>query len=138
MFKKIDHIGLIVKDAEATATQFAESYGFHKLDRPPYIDSNGGFKSIFIASGEITFELITPTDPGNALAKFLEKRGEGFHHISIEVDAIDKELGSLKTKNVRLINEAPDVVEDNKIAFIHPSSTKGVLVEITEKAPTSL
>jgi len=98
MFKKIDHIGLIVKDADETAKLFSEVFGFAVVDKPPYEDPQAGFKSIFLTLGEIKIELIKPTVSNNALAQFLDKRGEGVHHVSLEVENIDQELDSLKAK----------------------------------------
>ena len=134
MFKKIDHIGLIVKDADETAKLFSEVFGFAVVDKPPYEDPQAGFRSIFLTLGEIKIELIKPTVSNNALAQFLDKRGEGVHHVSLEVENIDQELDSLKAKNVRLISEKADSVENDRVAFIHPGAVKGVLVELVEKS----
>ena len=134
MLKKIDHIGLIVRDADETARLFCELFGFAVVDRPPYEDPQAGFKSLFLTLGEIKIELINPTSADSALAKFLDKRGEGIHHVSLEVEDIERELDSLKARKVRLINEKADIVEKDKVAFIHPSAVKGVLVELLEKS----
>ena len=133
MFKRIDHIGVIVKDSEEAATLFSECFGFSKADTSPYTDPQGEFRSIFLVAGDVTIELLEPTNPSGALANFLQKRGEGLHHISIEVDDIDKKLDLLKAKGVRLIDEEAQAVEDSKVAFVHPAATKGILVELTEK-----
>ncbi len=137
MLKKIDHVGLIVKDANETARLFSEALGFQTVNKPPYEDLQGGFKSIFIVLGEIKIELLTPTSTDNSLARFLNKRGEGLHHISLEVDNLNHELDSLKAKNVRLISEKPEAVENDKVGFIHPSALQGVLVELVEKSKSS-
>ena len=134
MLKRVDHIGVLVRDIDEAVKAFSEILGFRKVDSPPSADSKGGFKSVKIAAGEVTIELIEPVNPDSPLASFLEKRGEGLHHISIEVDDIDQKLESLKAKGVRLINEKAQVVGNSKVAFVHPSATKGILVELTEKA----
>lgn len=133
MLKKIDHIAIIVKDIEASASLFCEVYGFEMHSASERVDPSGEFKSVFITSGEIKIELISPIGSENSFSKFIEKRGEGFHHISIEVEDINKELDSLKEKGKRLINERAEVVNENLIAFIHPSSFNGVLLELTQR-----
>ena len=133
MFKQINHIGVIVRDGKEAAALFSESFGFKEADIPPHTDPQGEFRSVFLVSGNVTIELIEPTNPNGSLANFLQKRGEGLHHISIEVEDIDKKLASLKAKGVRLINETAQAVGDSKIAFVHPAATKGILVELAEK-----
>ena len=133
MLKRIDHIGVMVRDIDEAVKVFSEIFGFRKVDSSPYTDSEGDFKSAKVAAGEVTIELIEPLNPNGSLANFLQKRGEGLHHISIEVDDIDRELELLRTKGVRLINEEAQVVGDSKVAFVHPAATKGILVELTQR-----
>ena len=133
MFKRIDHVGVIVRDIEEAATLFSESFGFRRDDTLAYTDPGGEFRSAFLVAGEESIELIEPTNPSGALANFLQKRGEGFHHISIEVDDIDQKLDSLRANGLRLIDEKPQVVGDSKVAFVHPAATRGILLELTEK-----
>ena len=135
MFKRIDHVGVIVKDIEEAATLFSECFGFSKADALPGTEPQGDFKSVQLTAGDVTIELIEPTNPSGALANFMQKRGEGLHHISIEVDDIDKELESLRAKGVRLIDEEAQAVGRSKSAFVHPVATKGILLELTEKVP---
>ena len=135
MFKRIDHVGVIVKDIEEAATLFSDFFGFRKDDTLPYTDPQGEFRSVFLVAGEVSIELIEPTNPNGALANFLQKRGEGLHHISIEVDDIDQKLDLLRANGVRLINEKAQTVGYNKVAFVHPAASKGILVELTEKVP---
>ena len=132
MLKKIDHIAIIVKDIEASARLFCEAFGFEKNSESERVDPSGEFKSTFITSGGIKIELISPIGSESSFSRFIEKRGEGFHHISIEVDDINKELDSLKDKGKRLINEKAEVVNESKLAFIHPSSFNGLLIELTQ------
>ena len=82
--------------------------------------------------GEGEVELVQPTDPESGLAKYLEKRGEGMHHLCIEVDNIDRILDDLKAKKVRLINEEALTLPGRKMAFIHPKAANGVLIELYE------
>jgi len=86
----------------------------------------------FLPVGDGEVELVQPTDPESSLAKFLEKRGEGMHHLCIEVDDIEGVVTSLKDKGVRLINEEPISLPGRKMAFIHPKAANGVLVELYE------
>lgn len=136
MFKRIDHVGIITKDIEEAARLFSEVFGLERSTDAPFIDPLGEFKSVFLVAGEVTVELIEPINPNGALAKFLEKRGEGLHHISVEVENINQKLEALKLKGVRLIGEEAQVVGTLKVAFIHPSSTRGILIELTEKVST--
>lgn len=133
MCKRIDHVGVIVRDIEEAVKLFGELFGFRKVGDSSYTNSQAEFKSVSLVAGEATMELIEPINPNGALASFLQKRGEGFHHISIEVDDINQELELLRAKGVRLISEKPQVVANNKVAFLHPVATKGILVELTEK-----
>ena len=133
MLKRIDHIAIIVKDIEASARTLSANFGFQKNSESERADPGGEFKSVFLTSGEIKIELISPIGSENSFSKYIEKRGEGFHHISIEVEDINKELDSLKEKGKRLINERAEVVNENLIAFIHPSSFNGVLLELTQR-----
>lgn len=133
MLKRIDHVGVIVRDIEEAATLYSEFFGFRKADTLPHTDPQGEFWSVFLVAGEVTIELIEPINPNGSLANFLQKRGEGLHHISIEVDDIDRELELLRTKGVRLINEEAQAVGHSKIAFVHPVATKGILVELTQR-----
>lgn len=134
LLKRIDHVGVIVRDIEEAVKLFSEVFGF-KTPSSPYMDSQGEFESVLLVAGDVNLELIAPINLSGALANFLERRGEGLHHISIEVDDIDQELESLKAKGVRLVDEKAQVVRNNNVAFLHPIATKGTLVELTEKVP---
>jgi methylmalonyl-CoA epimerase len=90
--------------------------------------------AFFSTGSETQIELIQPTDNETALAKFIEKRGEGIHHLALEVDDIESALGMAKKKGLLLIDEKPRTgIHGDKIAFIHPKSTKGVLLEFVMK-----
>jgi methylmalonyl-CoA/ethylmalonyl-CoA epimerase len=91
-------------------------------------------RATFFKIGEGGIELLEPTSPDSTIAKFIEKRGEGVHHLSFEVDDIDAELARLKREGFQLIDEKPRIGADGyRIAFVHPKSTNGVLVEISER-----
>ena len=128
--KKINHIAILVKDIE-TALKFWQDQLGLTLDHVEDVPSQAS-KVAFMPVGDGEVELVEPTDQASGLANYLEKRGEGMHHLCIEVDDIDAMLVDLKEKGVRLINEEPIALPGRKMAFIHPKSASGVLVELYE------
>jgi methylmalonyl-CoA/ethylmalonyl-CoA epimerase len=128
--KKINHVAILVKDIDAALKFWRDDLGL-PLDHVEDVPSQAS-KVAFMPVGEGEVELVEPTDPDSGLAKFLEKRGEGMHHLCMEVDDIEMMLSDLKQKGVRLINEEPIALAGRKMAFIHPKSASGVLVELYE------
>jgi len=131
MLNKIEHIGIAVRDLEASNELFEKLLG-----RPPYkkevVESEGVATSFFM-SGPNKVELLQALHAESAIAKFIEKKGEGIHHIAFDVDDINEEITRLKNEGFRVLNEAPKRGADNKlIAFLHPKSTNGVLVELCQ------
>ncbi len=129
--KKIEHIGIAVKDLEASNQLFSALFG-----EPAYktetVESEGVSTSFFQV-GPNKIELLKATNPNSPIAKFIEKRGEGIHHIAFEVDDIRAEIARLKEEGFVLLNEEPKPGADNKIiAFLHPKSTNGVLIELCQ------
>lgn len=127
--KKINHVAIVVEDMDDALSFWRDSLGLnlHELKDVPAENSRVAF--IPVADGEI--ELVVPTTDDSGIAKYLAKRGQGMHHICLEVDDIEGMLAQLKAKNVRLINEQPRTSADGKkYAFIHPESARGVLVEL--------
>jgi methylmalonyl-CoA/ethylmalonyl-CoA epimerase len=86
----------------------------------------------FLPAGDSEIELVRPTEPDTGMAKFIQEKGPGMHHVCLEVDDIEAMLADLKARGVRLINETPSLLPGRKMAFIHPKSTGGVLVELYE------
>lgn len=131
--RKIEHIGIAVKNIEeANATYRA------LLDAEPYkseeVESEGVITSFFQV-GDSKIELLAATNENSPIAKFLEKRGEGIHHIAFDVEDIRGEIRRLEEKGFVLINDEPKKGADNKIvAFLHPKSGHGVLVELCQEA----
>lgn len=128
--KKIDHIAIAVQDIDNARIFWEDALGM-KIDHVevvPEQKARVGF--LPLAGGEI--ELVQPTDEESGTAKFLHERGGGIHHICLEVDDIEGMLKELSAKRVRLINEKPVELEGRKMAFIHPKSANGVLVELYE------
>ena len=132
MIQKIDHIGIAVADLEEALKLYRDILGLEVAKTEDF----QGMKIAFIPIGDTEFELLQPTDPNGALAKFLEKRGEGIQHIALRVDDVEKSLEELKGKGLRVIDEKPRPGAGGaSIAFFHPKSTGGVLLEICQ--PTS-
>lgn len=132
MLNKINHIGIAVKSIEETLKFYTEKL---KLETNDIVEVPG--QKVKIASlqiGESKIELIEGTSLDSPIAKFLEKKGEGIHHIAFEVIDLEERLKELKVSEVRLIDEHPrSGAHGTKIAFIHPASTNGVLIELVEK-----
>lgn len=128
--KKINHVAIVVEDIDSALTFWKEQLGL-ELDHIEDVPSQAS-KVAFLPVGEGEVELVQPTDPESGLAKYLIKRGEGMHHICLEVENIDEMLNMLKEKGVRLINEEPLDLPGRRMAFIHPKAANGVLVELYE------
>ena len=125
---KINHVAIVVQDIDAALSFWEQTFGL-KLDHVEDVPLQKS-KVAFLPLGESEIELVQPTTSDSGLANFLEKRGEGMHHICIEVSDIDATLAELKSKGVRLINEVPEELPGRKMAFIHPEAANGVLVEL--------
>jgi methylmalonyl-CoA/ethylmalonyl-CoA epimerase len=128
--KKINHVAIVVEDIESALTFWRDQLGL-TLDHIEDVPSQSS-KVAFLPVGEGEVELVEPTDPNSGLAKYLEKRGEGMHHLCIQVENIENVLVELRDKGVRLINETPVDLPGRRMAFIHPKSTNGVLLELYE------
>jgi methylmalonyl-CoA/ethylmalonyl-CoA epimerase len=129
VIKAINHIAVVVDDMEKSLSFWRDALGIplHELRDVPAEKSQVAF--LPLAGAEV--ELVMPTTDDSGIAKYLAKRGQGMHHLCLEVDDIEGMLAQLKTKNIRLINEEPRTSADGKkYAFIHPESTGGVLVEL--------
>lgn len=127
--KKIEHIGIAVNDLEAANKTYSVLLGTEAY-KTETVESEGVSTSFF-KTGESKIELLAATNPESPIAKFLEKRGEGIHHIAFAVDDIDTEISRLETEGFKLINKKPKPGADNKlVAFLHPKSANGVLVEL--------
>ncbi len=130
MIKKIDHIGVAVKDLES-AMELYKKLGFEIEGIEEVREQK--VKVAMLPVGESKIELIEATSDDSVIARFVEKKGEGIHHIAVNVDDIEKVLDSAKAQGLQLIDEKPRIgVGGKKIAFVHPKSTKGVLLEFVE------
>jgi len=131
MMRKIEHIGIAVKDLAASNQIFEDILGVAPYKQEE-VQSEHVLTSFFQV-GESKIELLQATSPDSAIAKYLEKNKEGIHHIAFDVEDIMAEIDRLKAKGYTLIHESPKEGADNKIiAFMHPKSSNGVLVELCQ------
>jgi methylmalonyl-CoA/ethylmalonyl-CoA epimerase len=132
MVNKIEHIGIAVKDMDNANILFEKLLGV-----PSYKTETVETESVvtsFFQTGTNKIELLMATNPESPIAKFLEKKGEGIHHIAFDVDDIEAEITRLESEGFVLINENPKPGADNKmVVFLHPKSTNGVLVELCQE-----
>jgi methylmalonyl-CoA/ethylmalonyl-CoA epimerase len=132
MLEKIDHIGIAVKDIEQAIRLYREVFGVEPS--LVYESEYTKAKIAFFPIGEVKVELIQPTNPESVMAKFLENKGEGIHHISFKVKDVDQSLGEVEKKGVQLIDKKSRKVRENeRVAFLHPKSTNGVLFELIQE-----
>ena len=129
---KIDHIGIAAKSIDQVAPFWTTILGLPMAGRETVEEQKA--TTAFLPVGESELEILESTSPDGALAKFIESRGEGVQHIALRVENIEEALKELKEKGVRLIDEKPRRGAGGaKIAFIHPKSTNGVLMELSER-----
>ena len=128
--KKINHVAVVVEDINSSLAFWEGALGI-KVEKVEDVPAQKA-KVAFLPVGDGKVELVQPTDPESGIGKFLNERGGGMHHLCLEVDDITGMLAQLKEKGVKLINESPLEMEGRKIAFIHPKSASGVLVELYE------
>lgn len=132
MLRKVEHIGIAVKNMESANALFAKLFGKsnYKLEK---VESEGVSTSFFML-GETKIELLEATAENSSISKFIEKKGEGIHHIAFDVEDIKVEMERLKKEGFELINAEPKDGADNKlICFLHPKSTNGVLIELCQE-----
>lgn len=131
MIKQLNHIGIAVKNLEDSIAIFQKLFGNDNIHREIVPEQKVEIASFKV--GDVIIELTSPTDQNSPIAGFLEKRGEGIHHLAFETDDIQSDLNKLAQKSVKLINETPQLgAHDMLVAFLHPKSTNGVLIEICQ------
>lgn len=130
--RKIEHIGIAVKDLAASNDLFEKLFG-----APAYKEeevASEGVRTSFFMNGPNKIELLEATNPESPIAKFIEKKGEGIHHIAFDVANIYEEVTRLKKEGFVILNEMPKKGADNKlVVFLHPKSTNGVLIELCQE-----
>lgn len=130
--KKIEHIGIAVKDISASNELFKKLFGeqHYKVEE---VESEG-VKTSFFRIGKNKIELLEATKENSPIAKFIEKKGEGVHHIAFDVENIEEEIKRLKEEGFVVLNDIPKKGADNKlVAFLHPKTTNGVLIELCQE-----
>lgn len=131
MIKSINHIGIAVKDLNVSLDLFTKLFQIQNVHTEEVAAQKVKVASFKV--GEVLIELTQATDESSPIAKFIEKKGEGIHHIAFETDDVNSELNRLKELNFSLINEtAVSGAHDMQIAFLHPKSTNGVLTELCQ------
>lgn len=129
---RIEHIGIAVKDMQAAEETYAKLLGSPSYKREEV--ASQGVLTSFFRTGPNKIELLESTSPGGPIAKAIEKRGEGLHHIAFEVEDVRAEMARLKAEGFTLLNEEPAHGADNKlVCFIHPKGANGVLVELCQE-----
>jgi len=132
MVTKLDHIGIAVSNLEESLKLYTETLGLKLLETEVVEEQK--VKVAFLPLGDTEIELLESTEPDGPVAKFIESRGQGVQHLAFKVENIEKALEELKAKGIRLIDEKPRKGAGGaKIAFLHPKSTNGVLVEICQR-----
>lgn len=135
--KALSHIAIAVREAEPLVQTLVASLGATRGGEELLDD--GGLKVVFVHAGPVTFELLEPQRPDHTVAKFLETRGPGLHHVSLEVADLAGQLATAKAAGVRLIDETPRPgAHDSQVAFMHPKSFGGVLLEMCQEHPLDL
>ena len=130
MIKQISHLGMAVKDLEEAREFYRSVFRLESSD--PIIGGDGTIKVSMVGVGNTLIELLQPIGSEGVMAKFLEKRGEGFHHICYEVDDVNTEIASLKASGIEVLGEPRPGAEGMSV-FLHPQGTHGVLIELVEK-----
>ena len=128
--QKLDHIGIVVRDIAAALKVYQVALGLPLSETVDVADQQ--VRVAFLPIGESNIELVQPTSDDTGIAKYLAKRGEGIHHICIQVDDIEAALAQLKAQGVELIDTEPRQGAHGQVAFVHPRGAHGVLVELVE------
>ncbi len=131
MIKKLDHVGMVVKNTEESLALLSRLFGFEMSESRT--EQEAGFKSTLVSTADVTFELIEPIGEQGMIQKFVEKRGGGLHHISIQVGDLEGEMERLKALGVQFSSDEPARVSGAKVVFIHPRSANGLLIELVQR-----
>jgi len=133
MFTAVDHVGVAVGDLEAALVFYRDTLGMPLVHRETVTEQ--GVEAALLDVGESHIELLSPLGPDTAVGKFLARKGPGLHHVAYRVDSVDDALAALSKAGMRLIDEQPRTgIRNSRVAFVHPSSTGGVLTEIVQPA----
>ena len=130
MIKKVHHVGLVVRDMEQAMRFYRDTLGLPIYKQQVIEDQ--GVKAALLTLGDSEIELLQPIVSDNGIARYLESRGEGLHHVCFEVDNVDRDLDLLKQANVELIDQQPRIGIAGRICFLHPKAMHGALVELCQ------
>ena len=130
VIEKVHHVGAVVRDLDASLRFYRDTLGLHVHKLETIEDQ--GVRAALLTIGDSEIELIQPVVPDNGVARYLEKRGEGLHHVCFQVDSVDRDLDALKAMQVELIDQQPRIGLAGRICFLHPSAMEGTLVELCE------
>ncbi|RJX24543.1 MAG: VOC family protein [Dethiobacter sp.] len=132
MMKRIHHVGIVVGKLEEALDLYVNTLGFRQSD-VLIPDKGEKFKSVMVSLDGLTIELIEPMDLQGSMQRFLETRGEGLHHFSIEVEDLRQKIDELAAKGMKFIMKEPERVGETLVTFVHPKATRGVLIELLQK-----
>jgi methylmalonyl-CoA epimerase len=133
MFTAVDHVGVAVDDLEAALALYRDTLGMPLVHRETVTEQ--GVEAALLDVGESHIELLSPLGPDTAVGKFLARKGPGLHHVAYRVESVEEALAALSKAGMRLIDEQPRTgIRNSRVAFVHPSSTGGVLTEIVQPA----
>jgi len=132
ILKKVDHIGIAVKNLDETIPYYTETLGLSVLKIEEVASES--VRVAFIDAGNVKLELLEPMSKQSAIHSFIEKKGEGIHHIAFGVEGIEERMKELRKKGIRVLNEQPKIGAGGaQVAFLHPKSSFGVLYELCDK-----
>jgi methylmalonyl-CoA epimerase len=133
MLTAVDHVGVAVEDLEAALALYRDTLGMPLVHRETIAEQ--GLEAALLDVGESHIELLAPLGPDTVVGKFLARKGPGLHHVAYRVESVEEALAALAKAGMRLIDEQPRIgIRNSRVAFVHPSSTGGVLTEIVQPA----
>ncbi len=132
MIKKINHVGVAVKDLDKAVSLFEKAFGAKVIFRKVFDDQK--LESAMVSMGENRFELSQTIDPDGVIGKFIEKNGEGIHHVSLQVEDMEAAMAHFENQGLKIVGKGTTGSGGNKICFLHPKDMFGVLIEIIEPA----
>src|SRR5438552_18478006 len=133
MITRVHHVGVVVRDTELAMRFYRDTLGLPVSKQQ--ISSEQGVRATLLTLGDSEIELLEPVAADTGIARYLDKRGEGLHHLCFQVDSVDSDLAALKRQQVEIIDQEPRIGIAGRICFLHPSALDGTLVELCERLP---
>ena len=130
MIKKVHHVGVVVRDMEQAMRFYRDTLGLHVHKLEPIPDQ--GVKAALLTLGDSEIELLQPVQPDTGIARYLDRKGEGLHHICFEVDDVERDLEALKARGTEMIDQVTRIGLAGRICFLHPNAMDGALVELCQ------